>query len=592
MNGNWNLNNLYSSFESPEFKADMDLFNKKINNYKSFVSSITNDRFDLKEKLKKYINETNNFKALSNKLIMYSNLVMSVNTKDSVAIKTLDILEQKLASIADSKAKLYKWIGSIDNLSEIINSSDLLKEHTFHLNEIKEYSKHILSDREELIIAQMKGSGSSSWTKLKDLETSSLLVDIEINGEKKSLPLSVVRNMAFDKDEKIRKAAYEAELKSYKKIENSVSSALNGIKGEVITISKLRGYSSPLEETVINSRLDMKSLNAMLSAMKESLPVFRKYYKRKAELLGNKNGLPFYNLFAPIIDSEQKFTFDEAKDFIIKNFTTFSEKLGLFAKNAIENEWIDVYPKEGKVGGAFCENLHMIGESRIMLNFGETLSDVITLAHELGHGYHGECLLKESEINSEYPMPIAETASTFCETIVKKAAVKGASKNDALAILETEISDCGQIIVDILSRFLFEKEVFDRRKEASLNSEELKEIMINAQKETYGDGLDFNYLHPYMWACKPHYYYAEANFYNFPYAFGLLFSKGLYAEYLKRGSEFVEDYDKLLSVTGKSNLADITKLMNIDIQSIDFWRNSLKIIEDDINNFLELSKNL
>lgn len=592
MNGNWNLNNLYSSFESPEFKADMDLFNKKINNYKSFVSSITNDRFDLKEKLKKYINETNNFKALSNKLIMYSNLVMSVNTKDSVAIKTLDILEQKLASIADSEAKLYKWIGSIDNLSEIINSSDLLKEHTFHLNEIKEYSKHILSDREELIIAQMKGSGSSSWTKLKDLETSSLLVDIEINGEKKSLPLSVVRNMAFDKDEKIRKAAYEAELKSYKKIENSVSSALNGIKGEVITISKLRGYSSPLEETVINSRLDMKSLNAMLSAMKESLPVFRKYYKRKAELLGNKNGLPFYNLFAPIIDSEQKFTFDEAKDFIIKNFTTFSEKLGLFAKNAIENEWIDVYPKEGKVGGAFCENLHMIGESRIMLNFGETLSDVITLAHELGHGYHGECLLKESEINSEYPMPIAETASTFCETIVKKAAVKGASKNDALAILETEISDCGQIIVDILSRFLFEKEVFDRRKEASLNSEELKEIMINAQKETYGDGLDFNYLHPYMWACKPHYYYAEANFYNFPYAFGLLFSKGLYAEYLKRGSEFVEDYDKLLSVTGKSNLADITKLMNIDIQSIDFWRNSLKIIEDDINNFLELSKNL
>lgn len=592
MNGNWNLNNLYSSFESPEFKADMDLFNKKINNYKSFVSSITNDRFDLKEKLKKYINETNNFKALSNKLIMYSNLVMSVNTKDVVAIKTLDILEQKLASIADSEAKLYKWIGSIDNLSEIINSSDLLKEHAFHLNEIKEYSKHILSDREELIIAQMKGSGSSSWTKLKDLETSSLLVDIDINGEKKSLPLSVVRNMAFDKDEKIRKAAYEAELKSYTKIENSVSSALNGIKGEVITISKLRGYSSPLEETVINSRLDMKSLNAMLSAMKESLPVFRKYYKRKSELLGNKNGLPFYNLFAPIVDSEQKFTFDEAKDFIIKNFTTFSEKLGLFAKKAIENEWIDVYPKEGKVGGAFCENLHMIGESRIMLNFGETLSDVITLAHELGHGYHGECLLKESEINSEYPMPIAETASTFCETIVKKAAVKDANKNDAIAILETEISDCGQIIVDILSRFLFEREVFDRRKEASLSSEELKEIMINAQKETYGDGLDFNYLHPYMWACKPHYYYAEANFYNFPYAFGLLFSKGLYAEYLKRGSEFVEDYDKLLSVTGKSNLADITKLMNIDIQSIDFWRNSLKIIEDDINNFLELSKNL
>ncbi|MGL5415667.1 MAG: M3 family oligoendopeptidase [Clostridium sp.] len=583
-NGNWSLNELYTGFDSKEFKADLNLFNGKINGYKDLVDSLISNT-DKKASLENYIVLTNEFKELADKLLMYSNLVISVNTKDTVGLKTIEILEQKLASIADSEAKLHKWIGSIENLDQIIDSSPLLTQHKFHLNEIKEQSTHLLSDKEELLIAQLKGSGSSAWTKLKDLETSSLLIDY--NGEK--LPLSVIRNMAFDSSEEVRKSAYLAELEGYKKIENSVAACLNGVKGEVITVSKLRGYESPLQETVINSRLDMDSLNAMLQAMKESFPVFRKYYKRKAEILGNKNGLPFYNLFAPIVDSDQKFTFEEARSFIIENFSSFSEKLGNFAKNAIDSNWVDVYPKEGKVGGAFCENLHMIGESRIMLNFGETLSDVITLAHELGHGYHGDCLLNETSINSDYPMPIAETASTFCETIVKKAAVKNASPKDALAILETEISDCGQIIIDIMSRFLFEKEVFEKRAEASLSSDELKEIMIKAQKETYGDGLDNEYLHPYMWACKPHYYYAEANFYNFPYAFGLLFSKGLYAEYLKRGDEFVKSYDELLSVTGKMKLADVTKLMNIDITSIDFWRNSLKIIEEDIEKFIELS---
>ncbi|MGL5616774.1 MAG: M3 family oligoendopeptidase [Sarcina sp.] len=592
MNGNWSLNELYGGFNSIEFKNDMELFNNKIDSFKGFVSEITANNNDLTNKLINYITEINNFKALSYKLLGFANLTVSVDTKNEEGLKTLEYLENRLATIADSTAKLSNWIGSLDNLDEIIDSSELLKEHKFHFEEIKENSKFLLSEKEELLIAKMRATGSSSWTKLKDLETSSLLVDISIDGEDKKLPLSVIRNMAFSSDKDLRKNAYEAELKSYEKIENSVAAALSGIKGEVITVSEMKGYKSALEETLINSRLDEKSLDAMLLAMKESLPAFRKYYKRKAEILGHENGLPFYDLFAPISTSDKTFTFDEAKDFVVENFNSFSTRLGNFAKNAIENNWVDVYPKEGKVGGAFCENLQMIGESRIMLNFGGTLSDIITLAHELGHGYHGDCLLSETAINADYPMPIAETASTFCETIVKKAAVKNASKEEALSILETEISDCGQVIVDILSRFLFESEVFEKRKTASLSAKELKEIMIKAQKESYGDGLDENFLHPYMWACKPHYYYATTNFYNFPYAFGLLFSKGLYAEYLKRGEEFVKEYDLLLSVTGKNKLADITKLMNIDIQSVDFWRNSLKLIEEDINNFIELSKDL
>jgi oligoendopeptidase F len=211
-----------------------------------------------------------------------------------------------------------------------------------------------------------------------------------------------------------------------------------------------------------------------------------------------------------------------------------------------------------------------------------------TLAHELGHGYHGAKLMEETYVNAEYPMPIAETASIFCETIVKEAALKNANEDEAFTILESDIGDAGQVIVDIYSRFLFESELFRRREEGAVSVNELKEIMMDAQKQAYGNGLDHNHLHPYMWTCKPHYYYASHNFYNFPYAFGLLFAKGLYAEYLKRGDEFVEAYDKLLSVTGKNKIAEVTMEMGIDVRNVDFWRGSLKLIERDIEKFINL----
>lgn len=590
MNLRWSLKELYSSFECNDFKNDLKKLSEFIEKYKLWVTNNTKDKENIKIKIEEYVEMTNSFIDLFMKLFGYSQLTFSVNTKDEAALKNIEIIEEKYSLLAEPNSKLEKWIGSIGNLDEIINSSEMLKEHSFHLKEIQEKSKYLLSEKEEAIIAQMKNTGSNAWSKLQDQTISSLMVDIELDGEKKQLPLPQIRNIAYEADKDKRKLAYESELKAYEKIDNISAACLNGIKGEVITLSRKRGYESPLDNTLINSRMDRASLEAMLEAMKESLPAFRKYFKKKAELLGHKNGLPFYDLFAPVGDIDMQFTYEEAKDYIVKNFRTFSDKLADYALNAFNKNWIDSEIREGKVGGAFCENLHMIGESRIMANFSGSFSDVVTLAHELGHGYHGHCLTKESAINSDYPMPIAETASNFCEAIVKKSAVKLATEKEAFSILENEISDCAQVIVDIYSRYLFETELFKRREKSSVSPKELKEIMLDAQKASYGEGLDPEYLHPYMWVCKPHYYYAEANFYNFPYAFGLLFAKGLYAEYLNRGSKFVEEYDKLLSITGKNKIADITKVMNIDIHSIEFWRNSLKLVEDDINAFLKLSE--
>ncbi len=589
MEFNWSLNEIYQSFNSDEFKKDLENLNDVIEDINIWATEVVRDKENLVRRLEEYINKFTIVTDLSSKLSIFINLSLSVNTKDKDALRYSDILEKKLTNLVESSVKIERYISNIENIDYIINKSELLKEHEFILKTVIEQSKYLLSDKEENIIANMKNTGSNAWIKLKDNLISTLMVQIEEDNEIKEVPLTIVLNMAYDKDAKVRKKAYEAEIESYKKVEEGVAAALNAIKGEVLTVCDARGYKSPLDKTLIDSRMDEESLESMFSAMKESLPIFRKYLRRKGEILGHKNGLPFYDLYAPVCKADMKFSYEEGTKFVEKNFRTFSNHLGDFAKKAIGNNWIDVKPREGKVGGGFCENLHFIGESRILLNYGDNFGDVVTLAHELGHGFHGECLNDETTLNSEYPMPIAETASTFCETIIKKAAIKDATKDEALAILETEISDCTQVIVDIYSRFLFEKSFFEARKESSLNVEEIKELMLNAQREAYGDGLDPNFLHPYMWTWKPHYYDADYNYYNFPYAFGLLFAKGLYAEYLKKGQAFAKDYEKLLSITGKNKIADVAKVMGIDINNKEFWRNSLKTIEEDINEFIELS---
>lgn len=589
MNMRWDLSPLYKSFKSKEFEQDKNTLENLVSEILNWCGEELLNSESPEKKIAKYISYMTEFNNLAIRLYNFCELTLSVEAKNSVAQKEVEKLERLFTELNSAEVAFQKWIGALHNLEEIISKDELLKEHSFFINEIAGKNKYLLSEEEERVIARMKNTGSAAWSKLQNLITSTLLVDIVVDGEEKKLPLPVVRNMAHHKDGEVRKAAYEAELKAYKKIEESSAACLNGIKGEVLTLSEMRGYSSPLEETLINSRMDRESLEAMLTAIKESLPAFNRYFRKKAELLGYEGGLPFYEMFAPVGGAEMSFTYEEARDFIVENFNSFSKRLSDYAATAFEEGWIDAETREGKRGGAFCSNLIPIKQSRIMSNFTGSFSDVATLAHELGHGYHGACLNDERLLNTNYPMPIAETASIFCETIVKNAALKKAGGAEAFTILENDISDEAQVIVDIYSRFLFESAIFERRKESALSSEEFKELMMEAQIKAYGSALDEELLHPYMWVNKPHYYYAEANFYNFPYAFGLLFAKGLYAEYLKRGEKFIGDYDKLLSVTGKMKIADITKLMGVDIHDVNFWRSSLKLIEEQIDRFIELA---
>ncbi len=583
----WNLDDLYTGFDSEKFKSDLAGLKKAIADLTEFAKKELTFFSDPVKCLEKYIEMMNNISRFEN-LSYYCQLVMSVDSKNDKAAKFDTQIENILTDLAKPEVLFKQYIAGLKNLNDIIDKSPVLKEHRFILNEIQASCKYMLSEQEETVISKLTTTGSSAWGNMKELLFATLMADITIDGETKRLPMTAIRNLAYNNDAAKRKAAYEAELRAYKNMDKAASFALNNIKGEVITLCKIRGYESPLSKTLIDSRMNRRTLDAMFSAMDEYFPVFRKYLRKKAEMLGHKNGLPFYDLFAPVGTSKMHFSYDEAADFIYKNFSSFSKKLGDFAKAAFEKNWIDASIHEGKRGGAFCENLHSIGQSRVMTNFSGTFNDVLTLAHELGHAYHGDCLKNETPLNSDYCMPIAETASTFCETLICDAALQTAPKEDRITILENDISSSTQVIVDIYSRFLFEDKVINSVEEGPLSVDELNHIMLDAQKQTYGNGLDENYMHPYMWACKPHYYYADANYYNFPYAYGQLFSKGLYAKYKKEGEAFVPEYDRMLAATGKNTLEDIASLMGIDVSGKAFWRSSLELIKEEIEKFCAL----
>ena len=576
MSTEWSLKEIYPSFESEEFKRDFERFS----NFREVFNGLTLE--DNLESIKAAIAALEEFSVLSSRLGNYINLTLTANTTDETANKYRTLFGNAYAALNSAYTKVYKFIGSVET---DITSDENLKDYEFYFAEAKQQYKHLLSDELEDVIAKFSISGGDGWEQLFEAMTSG--VEGEFKGEK--VTLSEIRNMAYDADAAVRKEAYETELKMYDTIKEPIAFALNNIKQQVLTETSLRGFESPLAQTLEASRMSRKTLDALLEAIREYLPQFRAYLKHKASLLGHENGLPFYDLFAPIGESSRRFTIEESKEFLLENFKGFSEDLAQMTKEAYENNYIDFLPRKGKVGGAFCSNLPFIKQSRILTNFSGSLSDVVTIAHELGHAYHGLHIENHRVLNQEYSMPVAETASTFNENIVMNTVIKQASDAEKVALLESQLQDTTQIIVDIYSRYLFESAVFENREKSFMFSKDLEQLMLDAQKEAYGDGLDPDAMHPYMWACKPHYYSSGLSFYNFPYAFGGLFSKGLYAIYQEQPEGFVEKYQELLRATTVTSAEDTAKVLGVDVEDSAFWKKALAQVADNIEQFIALT---
>ena len=576
MNEVWNLDVIYRGFDDPAFAADMEKLGQLVKDYAAFAGEL--DEQAPLDGLKKGIALEEALTVLTAKLGEYASLRQSVNTRDAEAGSRLGQVMQRISGAAGAQAQWREWVSKIPDLMVLVAGDETLKDYTFLFERLLRNSTHLLGSLGEQISARLSMSGSSAWSDLQGYLTST--VPVSYNGG--TTNLSAIRNLAYDPDPAVRKAAYEAELSCYDRIKDSVAFALNSIKLETISDCQLRGYGSPLDRTLEQSDMKRQTLDAMLGAMEEYMPKFRQYLRAKGKALGHENGLPWYDLFAPMGKSAAQYTAEDAKRILVELFSTFDQELADMVARAFDESWIDFYPRDGKTGGAFCAGVECIGQSRILTNFDGTFGSIVTLAHELGHAFHNQCIRTHRPLNRDYSMPVAETASTFNECVVMAAAIRQAKSHDEeLALIESQLQDVTQIICDIYSRYLFESMVLENREQQFMDADTLCGMMLKAQEQSYGDGLDPNFRHPYMWICKSHYY--GATFYNFPYAFGGLFARGLYAQYQREGAAFVPKYKKLLRTTTVATAEDVAKVAGIDLTDKEFWRGALQTVAQQID---------
>lgn len=582
MKTNWDLTVFYKDFDDPEFKDDLARLPKEIDAFTAAIAAPAEDE------VKKLVSLVHQEEALSNlfeRLSLMIGLTLSVDANNKAANAAMASLMRAVMGSSLASNAFSRYLASLENLDAIIGADDELKARAFALREAAEEAKHQLPEALEKPVLKMQLSGGEAFSQLRDKLDATLLVDYD----GKQIPLSAVRALAYDGDADTRRRAYEAELASYKKIELPMSFCLNNLKAEGETMAALKGYKGVLDMALAHSRMDEKTLEAMWTAIREALPELREYFKAKGRLLGHENGLPFYDLFAPVGQSTRTYTVEEARALLLDLFGKFCPEMGEMMRTAFDEGWIDMYPREGKSGGAFCSGYYAKNISRVMTNFAGSASDVSTLAHELGHAFNNRMLHHKPIMMTETPMPLAETASTFNETLLISQLLKTATPEEELTLLDSCLTEQTQTMVDIYSRFLFEQKVVAAQADHALDVDELKETMLWAQEQSYGDGLDPEYRHPYMWACKSHYYSTGVHFYNFPYAFGGLFARGLYARYEKEGEAFVPVYCDLLSRFGSDTIANVTASVGIDVTTPDFWREAVESVLVQVRRFVELA---
>jgi pepF/M3 family oligoendopeptidase len=593
----WDVSNVYPSLQSKEYAAAVKDYTRQVASFEKFFE----------KKLRKAgpktpvgklaplageaVDRLNRILTLSNTIGPFIQAYVTTDSRDTVAMRALSEFEQASVPMDKNFTRFRSWLGTVSaKLGQFTQKDATARAHAFMLKEAAEQSRFQMVDDLEALASELTLSGGNAFAKLHGTVTSQLTVDFELEGKIQKMPMPALINLRSHADEPTRRRGYEAENKAWESVKESLAASLNGIKGQVNTLNKRRGRKDAVHSALDAARLDRRTLEAMLAAMRDSFPMFRKYFKAKAKKIG-KEQLAWWDVFAPLGQTNKVYSFEEARDFILDNFGKFSPDLKAFAKRAFDQRWIDAEQRDGKQGGAFCMGVAGPKESRVLCNFDGSFGQVSTLAHELGHGFHNECAYAagKTELQQLTPMTLAETASTMCETIVTEA-VLARTKDPAekLAVLEAQIQGAAQVVVDIYSRYLFETEVFERREKAELSADDFGEIMERAQKATYGDGLDERYLQKYMWTWKPHYYSPSLSFYNFPYAFGLLFATGLYAIYQQRGAAFVEDYKNLLASTGEDSAARLAKRFGIDIRTRKFWDDSLAIVGKQIDRFCEL----
>ncbi len=481
---------------------------------------------------------------------------------------------------------------SDEDWNELLEDKDL-HDVSFVLNEVRDQGKRLLSEEEERLIADLNNDGKAAWSKLYDTVVSVMTIPFtDQAGNTTDLSIGQAMNRMYaDPDPAVRKQIFENWEAAWTKYAPILADTINHLDGYRITLQKRHNYQDHLEEPLEDNRMSEDTLKAMWAAVSDNKQPFIDFLKQKAKVLGMEK-LGWQDVDAPVAVGDvepTRFTYDEACDFVIENFASFGENLSSFAKHALENRWVEAENRSNKRPGGYCTGLPEFEESRIFMTFTGTPSDASTLAHELGHAFHSHVLKDLPALKREYAMNVAETASTFAETIIGNATVKNAkTKAEKISLLNAKLENATAMFLNIHARFLFENAFYEERAKGIVSENRLNELMVQAQKEAYVDSLAS--YHPHFWCSKLHFFIDDVPFYNFPYTFGFLFSLGIYAEYLKNPEGFEDKYIALLQDTGSMKVEELAhKHLGVDITKEDFWASGIALMATDVEEFIRLT---
>ena len=540
------------------------------------------------EALERALDATNALQTELRPVAAYLNGLVTTDSRDERAASLMVELQTRTSVLGPMSKRLGAWLEAL-GADRLTSTSDAAASHAFALGKAADDARFQMTEAEESLAAELAPAGALAWQRLHGDVSSQLLVEIAgDDGTPERVPMAMARGLATHPDATRRCRAYEGELAAWETVAVPLAAALNGAKGVQAVLNRRRGFADDLDPALRFNNVDRATLDAMADAVLDSLPMFRKYLRTKAAVLGHVGGLPWWDLFAPLGDANEV-DWPQATELVANVFAGFSPQLASLAGRAFSEQWVDAEIRDGKRGGAYCMAVGN-GVSRVMMNFDGSHDSVATLAHELGHAYHNVALADRTPIQRATPMALAETASIFCETLLFETAVEHATDPTLrLALLDTNLVGATQVVVDIHSRFLFEQELCRRRRRTALSVTELCDLMLDAQERSYGDGLHPDHRHAYMWAVKGHYF---TPFYNWPYTFGLLFGIGLYARYLEDPEQFRNGYDALLSSTGMADAAALAGRFGVDVRDPGFWASSLDVLRGHIEEHARVAASI
>ncbi|MDR4228121.1 M3 family oligoendopeptidase [Bacillus mojavensis] len=508
------------------------------------------------------------------------------NISDQKANEHKSFMHQLVADFQSSLVTLDHKLVEIDQgVWEELLKTPGLREVSYILNERRERVAEKLSPDKEKLIGSLAVDGYHAWDDLYHIVVGKMTIPFE----EKQLSVGQAENMMSHQDRTVRKTVFERINHAWEREQDIFSSTLNHLAGFRLETYKARGWQDVLKEPLQINRMKKETLDTMWQVITENKQPFVQFLNRKASMLGLEK-LNWYDVEAPIGSAGKEYSYDEAANLIISQFSTFGRKLSAFTEKAFRDRWIEAEDRSGKRVGGFCTSFPDSGESRIFMTFSGSASNVSTLAHELGHAFHQEAMLNVRPLNRSYAMNVAETASTFAEMIVADATVNQAeTKEEKLVLLEDKVQRSVAFFMNIHARFLFETRFYEERKRGIVPADRLNELMEEAQKEAFCGALDE--YHPLFWASKLHFHITRVPFYNYPYTFGYLFSLGIYALALEEKNTFEEKYIALLRDTASMTVEDLAmKHLGADITKRDFWENAIKLAVQDAEAFLQMTE--